>query len=345
MAVGPGEPEYWLPEVRVLRGANKDVPSLPGALKKRLQKEGFTTAALTAFRTGEVLAVGTVLAEDNQLATVLWKDKPGNPEYFLTTINVPPKTALEPEILGGESLSSVRLLVGGDRVLKLDGKSWVEESKLPDTGLPDVWFGQTLVRSTDKGAFARMAAGSAWMPLALALPEGITKVPGGQWFSVDAEGVIWGNFDDLLVSSKPPAGGMTTITEADLVKRRKASVLRGGSDDATGQEPGMGGMPKCSTRYVLLDKMPVSADADKADYPAIRKALQGHTEFSKVKLVVSRERGTQLLGAQTADEELAGKLARHVAKAVKKSPASLLCAEPAVTREIKLDFATGEIAK
>lgn len=345
-AAGPGEPDHWLPEVRVLRGASKDVPSLPAALKKRLKKEGFMTAALTAFRTGEVLALGTFLAEGNQLATVLWKEKPGNPEYFVTTIALPKSGELEPAILGGDSLSTVRVLCGGQIVMKLDGNKWVEESKVPDSGLPDVWFGKSMVRSTEKGAFARVAAGSPWMPLALALPEGTTPVPGDSGgLAVDGEGVIWGAFDDLLVSSKPPAAGMVEITEAELVKRRKASVLRGGSEDATGQPPDMIWNRKCSTHYVLLDKMAVSPAADTADYPAIRKALKGHTELGKVKLVVSRERGTQFFGAQVQDKELATKLAAHIGKNVKKAPASTMCAEPVVVREIKIDFATGDVVK
>lgn len=341
---GPEQMEHWLPEVRVIRGKNKEAPSLPAALKKRLQKEGFMTAALTAFRTGEVLAVGTTLLEGDKVSTVLWKDKLNNPEYFVSAVDLAKEATLEPEILGGDSLSTVRLLCGG-RVLKLDGKAWVEESKVPESGLPDVWFGSTMVKITDKGPFARMAAGSPWMPLALVTPEGTSPVPPvDPSFAVDGEGVIWATIDDLLVSSKPPAGGMVEITEAELVKRRKASVLRGGSDDATGQPPGMGGMPKCSTHYVLLDKMKVSASAETADYSAVRKALKGHSEFSNVKLVVSREKGYQLFGAQTADAELAKKLAEHIRKAT-KAQVLPICAEPAAVREIKLDFATGEIAK
>ncbi len=341
-----GDQISQLPDVRVIRGANKEGPSLPAALKKRLNKEGFFTLAVTAFRTGEVIAVGNLTSDDTKLATLLWKDKPKSPEYFVTGMGTV-KGGLDAEILGGDSLSTVRLLSVG-QVLKLEGTSWVMESKVEEGELPDVWFGAPQVKVTNKGAFARTAAGSPWLPLAVSLPDKTTVLTGDQYdssFAVDASGVIWSTFDDMLVSSKQPVNGVVEITEADIVKRRKASVLRGGSNDATNEPADAGATSTCTTHYVLLDKRSVSPETDTLDYPAIRKALAGHTELGGVKLVVSREKGTQLFGAQMADEKVARKVADLVKKSVKGAPVSQLCAAPVALREVKVDLATGEIAK
>jgi hypothetical protein len=341
-----GDMVSQLPDVRVIRGANKEGPSLPAALKKRLNKEGFYTLAVTAFRTGEVIAVGNLASDDTKLATLLWKDKPKSPEYFETAMGTV-KGGLDGEILGGDSLSTVRLLSVG-QVLKLEGSSWVVESKVEEGELPDVWFGAPQVKVTNKGAFARTAAGSPWLPLAVSLPDKTTLLKGDQYersFAVDASGVIWSTFDDMLVSSKQPVNGVVEITEADIVKRRKASVLRGGSNDVTNEPADSGATSTCTTHYVLLDKRSVSPESDTLDYPAIRKALAGHTELGGVKLVVSREKGIQLFGAQTGDEKVARKVVDVVKKSVKGAPVSELCAVPVALREVKVDLATGEIAK
>lgn len=337
---------HLLPGLRALRGADKEAPSIPAALKKRLQKEGFYLSTLTAFRTGEVIAAGLVSSDATKLGTLLWRDKLRSPDYFTTPVDAGKEEPPDPVILGGDSLANVRLRCG-DRVMKLDGTSWVLESTVADEGLPEVWFGAPQVMATDHGAFARMAAGSPWMPLALTRPEGTEVIAGdttGLTFVVDSSGVIWTTIDDLLFSSKPPASGQIEITEAELVKRRKASILRGGSADATGQDPGAGAVGKCTTHYVLLDQMAIPA-TDTTDYPTIRSALKGHPELGKVRLVVSREKGQQLFGAQAEDEKLASQLAALVQKSVKGAPVRSMCAEPTVLRQVKIDFATGEILK
>ena len=338
-----GEAPNVLPHFRVLRGSDKEAPAIPAALQKRLRKEGYYSTTLKVFRTGEVVSVGTITTTETKIGTLLWRDKPRSPEFFTTEIVDASRP--EPRFLGGDSLANVRLLYG-DQVLKLDGTSWAADGKLDDRGLPDVWFGAPLVMSGKDGMFARMAAGAPWTRLAAKTEEETVMIPGGTdvAIAVDASGVIWATLGEQLFSSKPPASGPVVITEEDLVKRRKASIVLGGSYDATGEEPGSTWTRKCTTHHVVLDKMPIPS-ADTTDYPAIRKALKGHPELATVKLVVSREKGHQYLGAQTADEKLAEKLAAVVKKGVKGARVATLCAEPKVVREIKIDFTTGEVVK
>lgn len=326
-----GTSDARLPEIGLVRGPAKEAPSLTRALEKRLVKEGFMVESYRAFPTGEVLVVGSA-DPGKSFGTLVWKDKPKEPTYFVTE----PANGLAKDaaltVLGGNSLADVRLQAG-DAVMKYDGAAWVTESTVPKDGLPDVWFGSTIVLANKAGSFARFTKGGTWRKV------------GGQYDSivVDAAGVLWTtDGDGTLMSSKAPAAPSNDVTEEDLVKARKASILRGGSRDATGQGPSEYS-PTCSMSYVLLDSIKGISDVD--DYAAIRRALAGHREFASAKFIVSRERGRQFFGALLGDEEAAKKLEKVVTKAIKGSIATALCAEPPSVREVRIDLKTGDLLK
>jgi hypothetical protein len=331
-----GDAGAVLPRMRVLYGKASDAPSLPKALEAQLTKSWFVVDTLTAFRTGEVIAVGRLHAGTG-FGTLLWKDDLEQPRYIVTeSVNVNDESELE--ILGGTSLADVRLRVD-DKVLRLDGAALVVESTMTKGGLPDVWFGSPLVRSTEKGTFARLEKGAPWRPIPVG---GEQTGDQGPSFAVDASGVIWKTEGDFLYASKQPSGPLLELTEHDIVQRRKASILRGGYGDETGAPPQAMPPPKCRMRYVLLDRSPLGEEAP-TDYPRVRAALKGHPEFSKVRFVVSREKKTQFFGGLVADDDTATGLKALAKKRLKPSTVSKLCAEPVVVREIKINLATGAV--
>jgi hypothetical protein len=339
-----------LPKLRVFQGKDKTAPTLPASLQKRLTAEGFSLGTFTVLRTGEVMAIG-YLTKGNGFGTVLWTDDVKQPSYFVTVFDGVMETT-DLHIVGGTTLANLRLRIR-NRILRLEGSSWVVESTVPPGGLPDVWFGSTLVLPHDfeaapEGtpdappnpcpppmrceAFARTAKDAPWLPIAILELQAspITYV-------VDAEGTIWGVEGEMLVSSKKPAETFE-VTEETLVLGRKRSLLRGGSMDATGNPPDQFAQRTCRMHHVLLDRSPVAKAP--SDYPKIRAALKGHPEFAGAKFIVSREGDWQFFGAQVADEALADKLAVVLRKAAKTG--SVLCAEPVATQEIKIDLKTGE---
>lgn len=330
-------PDATLPWMRVFRGTDKQAPKLPKALVGRLVKAGFTLETFFALPTGEVLSVGK-LAEAKGFGTLVWKEDLKQPQYFVTE----GEAFADPQeitFLGGDTLARVRLQV--DRqVMKLDGSAWVVESTIGKDGLPDVWLGAPMVRQTAAGAFARLAEGAPWRPIQVkGDPEKVE-----QRVAIDAEGVIWKLEDDLLLSSRKPAAQLPDVTEEDLVKARKASILRGGSDDFTGAPPGNPMTGKCSMHYVLLDEAPEKA-ADDKDYPRHRAALKGHPEIAKARFIVTVEKGGVFFGALVRDYDTAASIRKAVADGVKGSSPSTLCAEPPAKREIKIDPATGNVVK
>lgn len=211
---GEVEDEDQLPRVRVLRGADKEAPSLPRSLQKRLADEGFSLDTFTSFRTGEVLAVGRLFGAKG-FGTVLWKENLKDPKYFVTE-SEPVTAQTEIRILGGTTLENVRLQAN-DHVMRFDGSGWVVEQTVAEGALPDVWFGSTLLFETKSGTFARLAAGAPWRPIEVVSKEKWLE----QSFAVDPAGVIWKTEDDLLLTSKGPVEQLKDITEEDLEKARK----------------------------------------------------------------------------------------------------------------------------
>ncbi len=348
--------ETRLPKLRVVQGADKAAPTLPADLVKRLTSEGFSLATFTVLPAGEVLAIGYLTKSDG-FGTVLWTDDVKQPAYFVSSAEGLTETS-QLHILGGTTLKDLRLQVL-NRILRLEGSSWVVESTTAPGTFPDLWFGTTIVLPNSAElvqgepehilslcpahceAFARTAKGGPWLPVEYVDTTGDPQEDSSEGpiaYVVDKEGTIWGAQGTLLVSSKKPAERFD-VTEEALVLLRKRSILRGGSMDATGAPPDHFAPPKdCRMHYVLLDRSPAAKAP--ADFPKIRAALKGHTELSGVKLVFSREKDWQFFGAQIADEDLAKKLATIVRKSVKST--AVYCAEPVPTGEIKIDLKTGD---
>lgn len=104
------------------------------------------------------------------------------------------------------------------------------------------------------------------------------------------------------------------------------------------------GGPKCPQNLVVLYTFSKTTPDD-YDFPLTRKALKGRTEFSPARFVVTRDMGQRFLAAFVPSWELAKKLQERIKTDVKGSTPQIVCAEPEVVRELKLDLKTGEIVK
>lgn len=326
-----------IPRLRVLTGADKAAPSVPASLEKRLKEEGFSVDTVRTLPSGELVAIGKLLKADG-IGTLLWTDKLNDPKYAVTPSDVVGDTP-ELRFLGGDTLAALRLQAN-DKVLAWDGAAWKVESTVPEGALPDVWFGSPMLRYTDTSVLVRMEAGAPWRPVQrLTVGEYVSES-----FAIDRAGVLWKTEDNLLLSSKEPAAQLPDVTELDIVKRRKTLVLRGGSYDVTGAPPDGYPPRKCSMSYVLLDISTKTTD-DPTDYARIRKHLQGHTELAKARFVVSKIKRGLLFGALLASEAEAEKLSNLMKKLQNGREAPVVCAEPEISREIKIDLATGQVVK
>jgi hypothetical protein len=331
-----------IPTFRVISGAPAKAPSVPPAIAAQLRTADFHVDTFTALPSGEVIVAGRTAG--GGIGTLLWTASPDAPSFFTTASAKSGETY--PEIVGGDTLASVRLLLG-DAVLRLEGQAWVAESKLDADGFPDVWFGKPLLRVSELKSNAeqraRVEAHGPWLKLR-------ARVGGAaRGDAIDAAGRIWGVCGDWLCASRKvdaPASPTAPVVfdAAQLQARRQASVAHGGALDARAQAPSCIEQRTCSAHYVLLDEAPASA-ADPGDYPAIRAKLKGRPELAKATLVLSVERGKRYLGARVASEADAETLAKAADQLLGKRPGRAMCAAPIAVRSFAVDPKTGGVVK
>jgi hypothetical protein len=104
------------------------------------------------------------------------------------------------------------------------------------------------------------------------------------------------------------------------------------------------GSARCKEPFVLLYKLASSAPAD-YDFPLTRKALKGHTEFAAAEFAETLDHGKRYFVAFVPTAAMASEIVRIVSKEVAGSSPQFLCGKPEVTRKIRFDLRTGEVAK
>lgn len=116
--------------------------------------------------------------------------------------------------------------------------------------------------------------------------------------------------------------------------------------EAAAEGPGASGTAggKCPQNLVVLYTFSKTAPDD-YDFPLTRKALKGRTEFSPARFVVTRDMGQRFFAAFVPSWDLAKKLQERIKTDVQGSTPQIVCAEPEVVRDLKLDLKTGEVAK
>lgn len=335
-AAPPGEDlvTHALPVVRRVGPGGGTAPSYSKALERQLIDADFVLATFDAMPSGPVIAVGRTLAPEG-FATVLW-EQPNAPRHFVTP--TPISEDAELRLLGGDDLASARLLAG-DRVLKLAGDQWVEESRLSPEGLPDVWFGETLLFRRDDVTWARLAADAPWRPIERhARGEGVTRS-----FAVDDAGTVWMNEDEMLYASTAPTRRPHDVTEEVLVEGRQKSLLRGGEHDPTGEPPDAYVTRSCSGWYLVLLRVGREIAID-SEIARIAAALRGRTDLAAVRFSVVEERGLRFFGATVPSWESGNDLQKALGQRVPGIDGEVLCARPPTTRPVAIDFVAGKIS-
>jgi hypothetical protein len=177
-------------------------------------------------------------------------------------------------------------------------------------------------------------------------PSALYRWSGQQWELVQTpdaptslatadDGTLWISAGRALLRERLSAAdeSMSVATEAE----NKAIRRRSG---ALGRAPG----PLCPQNLVVLYGF-TKVTPDDYDFPSTRKAIKGHTEFDKVRFVVARDGGQKFLSAIVPDAQTGRKLTSLIEKQVKGSKPQLVCAEPEILRDMKIDLRSGELIK
>ncbi|MEM9697099.1 MAG: hypothetical protein AAGA56_31480, partial [Myxococcota bacterium] len=307
-------------------GEGKRAPTVPESQKQTLAEKGFQLETYNVLDDGTVVAIGP-LRDRVGFGTILWSPPDWDrPRVFFTA---PDQPASDLTILGGQSRRWLRLRVNNSIYrLNSTGDGWAGESVVTGEELPDVWIGWPMVRTTEKGTFARMRKDEGWLPLGDPPWEPFTRV------AVDKEGVLWAVYQGSLYASRGPARSRPPMTEERLVAERKASILRGGEHDVL-PEPGM--MPRpCRQHYVRLLSMNSSALSPQDSFPALTAVLAGRAELAGSELIVTKEKDRAFVGLTVPGKSKAV-LSQIEAWTKGVAPgAKTMCAEPPAHRKIPI---------
>lgn len=102
--------------------------------------------------------------------------------------------------------------------------------------------------------------------------------------------------------------------------------------------------PACKNNVVVLYGFTKVTPED-YDFPLTRKALKGQQSLRDVTFAVTREAGQKFFVGLTPTFERAAALRDVIEKGVQGSSPQIVCAKPEILRELKIDLATGELAK
>lgn len=208
--------------------------------------------------------------------------------------------------------------------------------------------------------------GSAWKTIEPPVPgESVLTgalSPDGTLWLISASHVVWAYKDGAFRKEPLPddaeaqyiaatADGTVWISTASaLLRTRRPGDGNGVKVDAKKQPPPKRrpfispGTPSCTSNIVVLYGF-TKVTPDDYDFPLTRKALRGHKEYSKTRFVVTKDNNQKYFTAMVPDYETGKKLVALIEKQVQGSKPQLVCAEPEVIREVKLDLATGEVIK
>jgi hypothetical protein len=212
-----------------------------------------------------------------------------------------------------------------DQIVHYDGKAWAPVPG-PHLVLGAVASDGTLWGVDDKGAaFKGGVAGFTPVPV----PNGATVDD----LAVADDGTVWISAGGALLRTKKAGDGVASVKVASTAPTKKPLKLA--------PKPGSA---KCKSNVVVLYGF-TKVTPDNYDFPLSRKALKGHTEFDKTRFVVTKDYGQKFFSALVPSFTEGKKLAALVEKEVQGSKPQVVCAEPEVLREVKIDLKTGEIAK
>lgn len=218
--------------------------------------------------------------------------------------------------------------LGGDKVLFFDGKAWSVVENAPALVRGALAADGTLWGVVDRGPLYKGDGKRGFEEVRVPGDAAVDDV------GIASDGSVWISAGNALLSTSAPTGGGKPIEVA------KASS---GRDTKRKGPPTFGG-PKCKSNVVVLYGF-TKVTPDDYDFPLTRKALKGRTEFGKTRFVVTKDNGQKFFSALVPSFDEGKKLVALIENKVQGSKPQIVCAEPEIVRELKLDLATGEVAK
>jgi hypothetical protein len=147
-------------------------------------------------------------------------------------------------------------------------------------------------------------------------------------------GAVW-------VAAETDSGGALWTTGAPPARVERVAAGKAKKDDYVLPKPAT---PKCKTNFAMLYAFTKVTPPD-YDFPLTRQAVKGKRQFKDARFVVVEENGRKYFGAILPNYSMGKALVEVIEKEVKGAKPALLCHEPKVVREMKLNIETGEPVK
>ncbi|MEQ9323235.1 MAG: hypothetical protein RIF41_28990, partial [Polyangiaceae bacterium] len=168
--------------------------------------------------------------------------------------------------------------------------------------------------------------GERWTELPLPAPATVDS------FAVDDQGVAWVVSGGTLLRH----GGAAPVQQVAVrgrsgAKRARPKLPRPGSS-------------QCAANLVVLYGF-TKVTPDDYDFPMTRQAVAGHWELKGTRFFVTKDLGEKFFVAKPPTFDVAVKLQKLVTKKVPGSKPQIVCTDPEIVREVKVDLATGAVQK
>ncbi len=345
------------PEVKTLRGpklVRTPTPFDPKC-KKEMSDAGWSPAhfpktqmrpeAFGATKAGALVAIGSPACGDepNGVAEV-WA--PGSTTSRIVPLPAgakPRQGVYEAAVVRGAGDNDAYILYGD--VLRFDGGTF---SVLPQPERPL----ERVVVASGGALFGIIPAVGKWdAKQAKTIVEAeaqLVRFDGKAWARVPlphppaglaatSDGTVWVSSAKTLLRSRraPDEKSKVAVTAAGATT---GAILPQKGVRKVPRQPG----PLCPQNLVVLYGF-TKVTPDDYDFPLTRKALKGQTQFDKARFVVAKDGGQKFFTAVVPDVAMGRKLVARIEKEVQGSKPQLVCAEPEIVREIKLDLKTGDV--
>jgi hypothetical protein len=352
------------PLIKTLRGpaVQKTVTSLDAECQKQmlaadmprswLPKTQILPQTFGGTREGALVSVGRSACDSDEILVEVWA--PGSLTSTISKLPPSPNQALVDvvtEVVPGAGEKDAYVIYGD--VFAFDGKALT-----PLPALPTAVTSLTVAKDGTLYAITaeRTAPDQTKRQTVVLAPPALHKFDGKEWRSIslpaapdslatDGEGVVWVSAGTTLFRTPKKVGEKSVV--ASTPAKPDAAPSGGGANSAPARKffksprpPG----PLCPSNLVVLYGF-TKVTPDDYDFPLTRKALKGHTEYDKARFVVAKDGGQKFFSAIVPDAKAGRRLVDLIQKEVKGSKPQLVCAEPEIVREVKIDLKSGDVIK
>ncbi len=345
------------PEVRTLRGPKlvRTVAPLDPECSRSLHgervdpfapKSKVSPGGFGGTRRGSLLAVGSPACGEG-VAVEIWAS--GSVTSRVVPLPLTTKTYVErPRVVPGAGDDDAFIVYG--EVFAFDGTNVKALPALPAPAWDvAVGPGGSVYALTDALAGEDPKTGKP----TVTRPPQLHRLDAGAWRVVplpvtpssmasDASGTLW------VVGGRTLFRTRKTDGERGVTIASRKEAPDGGAGAATKKRPLLRAPrapgPLCPSNLVVLYGFTKVTPED-FDFPATRKALKGRTEYASTRFVVAKGGGEKFFSALVPDVKTGKKLLALIEKEVAGSKPQLVCAEPEIVRELKIDLETGNVVK